>query len=73
MLRLLDASGAGLLNESITATSGSGTRGTFNETVDFATESPTITLEVYELSAASGLPIHVVKIPLRLAEGSEAP
>jgi hypothetical protein len=73
MLRLLDASGAGLRNESVTATSGSGARGTFNKTVDFATESPTITLEVYELSAASGLPIHVVKIPLRLAEGSETP
>jgi hypothetical protein len=69
MIRVRDASGASLMDQSVTATSGSGTRGTFNETLSFTTASTTITLEVYEQSAASGLPIHVVKIPLRLAEG----
>jgi len=73
MIRVRDASGASLVDQSVTATSGSGTRGIFNETIDFANESPTITLEVYELSAASGLPIHVVKIPLRLSAGDDAP
>ena len=51
------------------ATSGSGTRGAFSETLRFTTASTTITLEVYEQSVASGLTIHVVKIPLRLVEG----
>ena len=73
MIRIRDASGASLVAQSVTATSGSGTRGTFDETLRFVTESPTITLEVYEVSAASGLPIHVVKIPLRLAGGGQAP
>ena len=69
MIRVRDADGVSLLDQSVTATSGSGTRGTFRETLRFTTGSTTITLEVYEQSAASGLPIHVVKVPLRLVEG----
>jgi hypothetical protein len=69
MIRVRDANGASLVDQSVTATSGSGTRGTFNETLTFTTASTTITLEVYEQSAASGLPIHVVKVPLHLVEG----
>lgn len=67
MIRVRDAAGVSLLDRSVTATSGSGTRGVFRETLRFTTASTTITLEVYEQSVASGLPIHVVKIPLRLA------
>ena len=69
MIRVRDADGVSLLDQSVTATSGSGTRGTFRETLRFTTGSTTITLEVYEQSAASGLPIHVVKVPLHLVEG----
>ena len=69
MIRVRDANGTSLLNESAMATAGSGTRGTFNETLRFTTPATIITLEVYETSAASGLPINVVKIPLRIAEG----
>ncbi len=73
MIRVRAADGTILLDESAMATSGSGTRGTFNEMVTFSTESPAITLEVYESSAASGLPIHLVKIPLPRAEAASAP
>lgn len=68
MISVRDASGASIFNDHFMATSGTGTRGTFNESVRFTASTPTITLEVYESSAASGLPIHVVKIPLRLVE-----
>ena len=68
--RIRDAAGKSLVNKSVMATSGSGTRGTFNEAISFATASPSITLEVYESSAADGRPVHVVKIPLLVAEGA---
>jgi germination protein M len=73
MIRVRAADGTILVDESAMATSGSGTRGTFNETVTFTATSPGITLEVYESSAASGLPIHLVKIPLPLAQAASAP
>ena len=67
--RIRDAAGRSLVNKSVMATSGSGTRGTFNEAISFATSSTSITLEVYESSAADGRPVHVVRIPLLIAEG----
>jgi germination protein M len=73
MIRVRDESGASLASKSVTATSGTGTRGTFSEIVDFVTASTAITLEVYEQSPASGLPIHLIKIPLRLAGNSATP
>ena len=48
------------------ATSGSGTRGTFNEAISFTADGSRVTLVVYEPSAADGRPIHVVRIPLSL-------
>ena len=68
-VRVRDAAGKSLVNKSVMATSGSGTRGTFNESVDFSTTSPNVTLEVYESSAADGRPVHVVRIPLFIDEG----
>lgn len=74
MLRVLDAQGTVLVNQNVTATSGTGTRGLFNASVNFITSATSITLQAYEVSAASGLPINVVKIPLQLAaSGSPAP
>lgn len=67
--RVRDAAGESLVNKSIMATSGSGTRGTFNESLSFTTASSRITLEVYERSAADGRPVNTVKIPLVIAEG----
>lgn len=73
MVRVRDGEGNTLVSESAMATSGSGTRGTFNETLRFSATTPTITLEVYEISAASGRPIHVVSIPLNMVSASASP
>jgi hypothetical protein len=67
MVRVSDVAGRILVEKSATATSGMGTRGTFSTSVSFETDSRSIVVEVYEQSAASGLPIHVAKIPLPLA------
>ncbi|MFA4964430.1 MAG: GerMN domain-containing protein [Thermoleophilia bacterium] len=67
--RVRDAAGRSLVNQSIMATSGSGTRGTFNEAITFSTDSARVTLELYESSAADGRPVNVVRIPLRIAAG----
>lgn len=66
-LRVLDASGKVLYDHFATATSGSGTRGTFDETIDFdvASDGPG-TLVAYEHSAEDGSEIHVVRIPVEL-------
>jgi germination protein M len=64
--QVLDEDGQTLAEQSVMATSGSGTRGTFNEAVSFATDASRVTLVVYEPSAADGRPTHVVRIPLSL-------
>jgi hypothetical protein len=52
----------------VTATSGSGTRGTFEFTAEFVLEAPGAgSLTVFELSAEDGSRIHDVRIPLELA------
>jgi hypothetical protein len=50
----------------VTATSGSGTRGTFDFTVPFEAPNGLGKLVVFELSAADGSRIHQVEIPLTL-------
>lgn len=64
--QILDEDGQTLAEQSVMATSGSGTRGTFNEAISFTTDASRVTLVVYEPSAADGRPIHVVRIPLYL-------
>jgi hypothetical protein len=50
-----------------TATSGSGTRGTFDTTLTVPNPQPgDVTLVAYENNAANGQPFHVVRIPLKL-------
>jgi germination protein M len=51
----------------VTATSGSGTRGTFDANVTFAAPRGPVTLAVFELSAEDGSRIHEVRIPLQAA------
>jgi germination protein M len=66
--RLEDASGDVLAKDFVTATSGSGTRGTFEFTVPFdLLSAQNGTLAVFELSAEDGSVIHERDIPLRLA------
>jgi hypothetical protein len=61
------ASGTVLAKDFVTATSGSGTRGTFAFKVSYAVDEPTAgNLVVFELSAEDGTRIHQQQIPLRL-------
>lgn len=60
-----DASGAVLGHRTVMATSGSGERGTFAETLSFEGSGPG-RLVVYENSAENGSRIHEVTIPLSL-------
>ena len=65
---LVDSSGKLVKTHFVTATSGTGTRGTFDFTVPFsAARAGPGKLVVYELSAKDGSRIHVLAIPLRLA------
>ncbi|MHB8643844.1 MAG: Gmad2 immunoglobulin-like domain-containing protein [Gaiellaceae bacterium] len=65
--KLLDAAGTVLAKHFVTATSGSGTRGTFDFTIPFTIGSAQAgTLVVYESSAADGSVIHERRIALRL-------
>ncbi len=64
---LLDPSGKVLAHDFVTATSGSGTRGTFDFRIPFEAPNGLGKLVVYESSAADGSRIHAVEIPLSLA------
>jgi hypothetical protein len=64
---LTDPDGKVLSHNFVTATSGSGTRGTFDFTIPFEAPNGLGNLVVYERSAADGSKTHVVEIPLTLA------
>jgi germination protein M len=64
-LRIVDGSGNVLHDNFATATSGTGTRGTFDETIAFDGAGPA-TLVAYEHSAEDGSEINVVVIPVEL-------
>ena len=67
VVKLVGPDGRALVERGATATSGSGTRGTFDLSVPFAVErAGRGTLIVFEESARDGGPIHVVEIPLDL-------
>jgi hypothetical protein len=55
-----------LVTETVTASSGSGERGTFEATLDVAASPGPITLVAFEPSAEDGQPLHTVTIPLAL-------
>ena len=64
---LKDASGKVVSKNFVTATSGSGTRGTFRFTVPYELDEPQDgTLVVFELSAEDGSRIHESEISLHL-------
>jgi hypothetical protein len=64
-LRLVAEDGTVLHDDFATATSGTGTRGTFEVTIEFDAEGPA-TLVAYERSAEDGAEINVVEIPVVL-------
>lgn len=66
-VKLTDAKGRVVHDHYAMATSGTGTRGTFDVTIPFgATHAGTGSLRVYEFSAEDGRPIHVVEFPVTL-------
>ena len=65
---LLDPAGKVLKHDFVTATSGSGTRGTFDVRIPFEAPNGIARLVVYERSAADGSKTNVVEIPLALAK-----
>jgi germination protein M len=66
--RLEDADGTSLAKNFVTASSGSGTRGTFDFTIPFSVATPQDgALRVFELSAEDGSVVHERVVPLRLA------
>ena len=63
---VVDGAGKVVANHFVTATSGSGTRGTYDFTIRFSAPAGSGKLVVYELSAKDGSRIHQVEIPLTL-------
>ena len=61
-----DASGKLLKQVFTTATSGTGTRGTFDTEVALPRREGAVTVVAYEASAEDGRPLHVVEVPLEL-------
>ncbi len=68
MAEVVDGAGRVVARTHVTATSGSGTRGTFDAELEFDDAAPGPgALVVYELSAEDGSRIHEIEIPLLLA------
>jgi len=63
---IVDRDGRIVAHKTVTATSGSGTRGTFDVSIPFDVTREGGELVVYEDSAEDGSRIHVVEIPLEL-------
>jgi hypothetical protein len=63
-VRLLDSARRQLLQRVVTATSGSGTRGTYAVTLTFPDSVTPRWLEAFEPSAENGQALHKVRIPL---------
>lgn len=61
-----DASGKLVKRTFTTATSGNGTRGTFDTEVTIPDAAGRVTVVAYEASAKDGTPLHVVRVPLDL-------
>jgi germination protein M len=65
---ITDNTGRVIASQAISATSGTGTRGTFDATVSFpATATGPATLNVFDISAKDGSRIDTVTIPLQVA------
>jgi hypothetical protein len=66
--RLLDADGDVVAEEVVTATSGTGTRGTFDVTIPFTAPAGPATITVFEPSAKDGSATNVVNVPVVIRE-----
>jgi hypothetical protein len=61
-----DEAGKRILRTFTTATSGTGTRGTFDTELSLPHRESRVTVVAYEASAEDGRPLHVVEVPLDL-------
>lgn len=69
MVRIEDPDGGTILEKPAMASSGSGTRGTFDLTLPFETPKTGMgTLVLYEASAMDGSPINVIEIPIKMMQ-----
>jgi len=67
-VRLVDQNGKTIVEQHVTASSGTGTRGTWDVTIPFeADPGSTITLVTFEYSAKDGSMVNVTEIPLQVA------
>jgi hypothetical protein len=66
-LEVLDETGATVLRDFTTATSGTGTRGTFDTRLTLPDASGTVTIVAFESSAEDGRPLHVVRVPVSVS------
>lgn len=66
-IEVRDESGAVVYEGFTTATSGTGTRGTFDTTIPLQDLEGPITIVTFEASAEDGRPLHVAKVPVTLA------
>jgi hypothetical protein len=66
-LEVRDEKGATVLRDFTTATSGTGTRGTFDTRLTLRDASGDVTIVAFESSAEDGRPLHVVRVPVTLA------
>jgi hypothetical protein len=67
-LELLDAGGKPIASKTVTASSGTGERGSFHVTLRFKAPAGPATLVSYEESAKDGSRIDVVRIPVRISD-----
>ena len=65
-LDVRDDAGKRILQTFTTATSGTGTRGTFDTMLPLPGREGTVMVVAYEASAKDGRPLHVVEVPLKL-------
>jgi hypothetical protein len=66
-IEVRDETGAVVYEGFTTATSGTGTRGTFDTTVPLPDRKGPIEIVAYEASAEDGRPLHVTKVPVMLS------
>ena len=66
-LEVRDQTGATVLRDFTTATSGTGTRGTFDTRLTLPEASGNLTIVAFESSAEDGRPLHVVRVPVTVA------
>jgi hypothetical protein len=65
-IEVRDEKGTVILETFTTATSGTGTRGTFNTKLSLPTASGSLTIVAFEASAEDGRPLHAVDVPVTI-------